>query len=106
LDDALRGLWLSQIHRERRNPRARVLDARPGPLWEIAIAIAPDGAAFPGGISALVVSDVLSVGEPDNWPKTSRDSWKSAELFTRHVQMTRHARGQPIVSPRGFVAGR
>jgi hypothetical protein len=58
------------------DPRARVLNAGPGPLWEIALAIPHDGVAFPGGVSARLVSDVLSVGEPDNWSKTTRDSSK------------------------------
>lgn len=51
-------------------------------LWHIAHTLDRGGASFIGDVPAALVADMLEVGEPENWPRTTREVTSIGQTFT------------------------
>ena len=54
--------------------RRLVTEASDTDLWRIASALDRSGPSFPGNVSSQLVAEMLEVGEPENWERTTRPS--------------------------------
>jgi hypothetical protein len=61
--------------------RRHVLQPGVTTLWKIAYALDAEDAALPGGVSAKLAVDLLSVGDVENWRRTTEQAEASAGLF-------------------------
>jgi hypothetical protein len=50
-------------------------------LWRLASALDRTGAALAGNVAPALVADILEVGEPENWPRTTRAVESGVEPF-------------------------
>lgn len=58
-------------------------------LWHIAHALDRGGAPFVGDVTAALVADMLEVGEPENWPRTTREVKTLGQTFMPYVVMSK-----------------
>jgi hypothetical protein len=57
------------------------------PLWRIASALDRSGPPLAGNLTVSLLADVLEVGEPQNWPRTTRVSERDDALFRPHARI-------------------
>jgi hypothetical protein len=67
--------------------RRLIVESSDAELWELAHALDRTGEPLPGDVSPALVADILEVGEPENWPRTTRGPENSSDPFRPHCTM-------------------
>jgi hypothetical protein len=67
--------------------RRLVVEASDAELWQLAHTLDRAGAQLPGDVSPSLVADILEVGEPENWPRTTRAVENTSEPFRPYCTM-------------------